>query len=347
MDDEQRTTALARLCEFLNQFSQEHPGCSKDTVAKATAAEFGLRKERSVFAGPYFSVRFSVATGTSFSNTVIGLATIRKYDHLPFVVTLVRPIGIQLLLANTTLLKKVSHSSQRLRIDNVKGSILGHDIMRVFDALTNSPENFEALFLLHREFTWEENLSRLVEATNAIAATGVRFEPDAEQRDRILAAAQLANALLQDRSYQELQQRLIASVEAGSAEIIEAAQIDNVNLRGNRIEQLITRAGNLHLAEDIVEQLPTGVVVKIDVKTKLVGLASSPKAYNIDKVLNLLAAGNTAFCFLFVAVDTQSRVVTSRLVSILDTAVLRATRIHFHWAGRNSRGVTQLIRILT
>ncbi len=342
MDDEQRTKALARLCNFIQRFTQANPGCSKDVVAKAVATEFGLQKERSVYAGDHFSVRFSTASGASFSNVVISLSALSKYDHLPFVICIVRPTGVQLLLANTTLLKKISHSSHQLRVDNVKGSILGHDIMRSFGELENTPYNFESLFLLRRDYTWQENLARLVEATNAIAGTGVRFEPSTEQVKRILEAATLANSLLTNPDFQQLQKRLIKSVTSSANEILEAAEIDNVNLRGNCIEQIITKVGNLHLAEDITEQLPDGTTVNIDVKTKLVGYGSSPKAYNIDKLLKMYADGKTAFCFLYIAIDKQSRNVSSQLLSVLNTTILAATRIQFHWAGRNSRGVTQL-----
>jgi hypothetical protein len=34
--------------------------------------------------------------------------------------------------------------------------------------------------------------------------------------------------------------------------------------------------------------------------------------------------------------------VVTCLVSIFDKTILNATRVQFHWAGRNSRGVTQL-----
>jgi hypothetical protein len=37
----------------------------------------------------------------------------------------VRPKDVEFLLANATFLKKISHSSHQLRIDNVKGSFSG------------------------------------------------------------------------------------------------------------------------------------------------------------------------------------------------------------------------------
>jgi len=40
-------------------------------------------------------------------------------------------------MANTTFLKKISHSSHQLRVDNVRGSFLGHDIMREYEGIEN------------------------------------------------------------------------------------------------------------------------------------------------------------------------------------------------------------------
>src|SRR5262249_1024044 len=122
----------------------------------------------------------------------------------------------------------------------------------------------------------------------------------------------------------------------------QAATIDNVNIRGNQIEQIITNAGNFHRAEDISEALASGTTVKVDVKTKLIGLGSSPKAYNIDKFLTQLANGNTVFSFLFLGINLSAGTIATKLISFLDNSIVNATRIQFHWAGRNSRGVTQL-----
>ncbi len=341
------TNPVSELVAFLRQYSQEHPGCAKDALAKATANYFALVKERSVYTGPDFSIRFSTASGASFSNVVISLSAIKKYDHRPFVVCVVRPHGIQPLLANTTCLKKVSHSSHQLRIDNIRGSILGHDILRNYEGVENVPANFDNLFAIHQGFTWAENLARLVERTNAIAATGVRFEPSTDERRRILAAAKLAQTVVSSSEYLGLERELSAGVATRSEAILQAAQTDNINERGNRIEQIITDAENVHTLHDLTRTLASGVEIRIDIKTKVFGLASNPKAYNIDKVLRVLAAGNILLCFFVVGIDRDGRQVSTRLVSVLDRPILRATRIQFHWAGRNSRGVTQLTGDLT
>ena len=70
-----------------------------------------------------------------------------------------------------------------LRIDNVKGSFNGSDIVTDYEGTPNVPENFAELFALHSAFTWEENLERLVEATNEIVSRNNRFQPSDDQRE--------------------------------------------------------------------------------------------------------------------------------------------------------------------
>lgn len=335
-------TTLNDLVSFLQDFASGHPGCTKETISKATADHFGLTKKRSVYTCPSFSIRFSTAKKTSFSNVVLSLSALQGYDHLPFVVCVVRPTGVELLLANSTFLKKISHSSQQLRTDNVRGSFLGHDILRGYEGTTNTPGNFPALFAIHSEFTWQENLARLVEATNNISPTGVRFEPSPTECEAIFSAVDLSAELSSHPEYIALGTQLAEIVESRKDNILAAAEIDNVNERGNTIEQLITEGANAHGVEDLKFVLHVGTTVFVDVKTKLLTLSSSPKGYNIDKVLITLAQGRTVFSFFLLGIDLRTRSLSTRLVSILDKRILAATRIQFHWAGRNSRGVTQL-----
>jgi hypothetical protein len=334
--------ALANLTKFLKGYAKSHPKCTKDKISKATAKEFSLTKKRSVFYCDEFAVRFSSAAGQSFSNGVLSLSALKQYDQSPFIVCVVRPEGVELLLANSTFLKKISHSSQQLRIDNVRGTFLGRDILREYEGIDNRPENFDELFDMHAQFTWEENILRLVESTNSIVPTGQRFEPTEKQSSNILQASELANILSKNPEYLQLGKDLAQLVDKNLEAILEAGSIENINLRGNRIEQIITSSGNFHSLEDISRTLTIGHEVKVDIKTKILALTSNPKGYNIDKVLKALALGNTVFSLFFVGINTESKYVVTCLVSILDETILNATRIQFHWAGRNSRGVTQL-----
>lgn len=337
------STIINELFLFLQDFVSKHPGCKKEILAKATAAHFQLTKKgRSVYTGNTFSIRFSTANKPSFSNQVLGLSTLRKYDHLPFIVCIVRSSGVELLLANSTFLKKISHSSHLLRIDKVRGSFLGHDILREYEGMKNAPANFSTLFSIHSEFTWKENLARLVEATNNISPIGVRFEPTPAERSMILSAVALSASMSRHAEYTALGARLTKITKNKKDDILEAAKIETGIERGNAIEQLITQGTNIHKLEDLKFVLTVGTTVFVDIKTKLLALSSNPKGYNIDKVLIALAQGNTTFSFFFLGIDLQNRLLSTRLVSILDRTILSATRIQSHWAGRNSRGVTQL-----
>src|SRR5439155_9225482 len=118
------------------------------------------------------------------------------------------------------------------------------------------------------------------------------------------------------------ERQLLAELSKHQREILELAEIDNVNLRGNRIEQLLTGAGNFHLLGDqIIETVNNGRIV-VDLKTKLLGLSSNPKLYNIDKMLNALATEPTVFCLFFIGVDVRRAIVFGRLVDILDSQLI-------------------------
>lgn len=334
--------ALHESIQFINDFKVANPEADKSAVQEAWVAWASPEKIRSVFVGDGFAIRFSEAKTGAFSNTVLSLSALAKHDMRPFVVAVVRSSTVDFLLANATFLKKVSHSSQQLRADNVKGSFNGTDILAAFEGTPNKPDHFDDLFALHSAFSWEENLERLVEATNEIVARNIRFQPSAEERALILGApARFASAVCSPE-YAEVEHDLAARMVAAKADILAAAQIDNVNIRGNAIEQLITGDGNAHELGDIVLPLGEGGELVVDVKTKLLDRASAPKAYNVDKVLRLLAQPGSVLAFFMIGVDTARGEVSGRLLTVLDDALRNSTVVQHHWAGRGSRGVTQL-----
>lgn len=333
---------LSQFCSFLQHYVNTNPQCTKDEISKAAAKKYSLSKKRSVYFCKEFAVRFLSVQGSTFSNGVLSLSALQKYDQIPFVVCVVRPDKVELLLANSTFLKKISHSSQQLRVDNIRGTFLGHDILREYEGIKNHPEFFDKLFDIHLRFTWDQNIARLVESTNSITPTGQRFEPTESECQKILASPKIAKLLSTHPEYIQLGTELNSLVVQNQEAILEAAKIANINLRGNKIEQIITKAGNFHSLEDFSRTLTLGYEVKVDIKTKILTLSSNPKGYNIDKVLKALAVGNTVFSFFFIGINLKEGNVVTRLVSILDKKILSATRIQFHWAGRNSRGVTQL-----
>jgi hypothetical protein len=101
-------------------------------------------------------------------------------------------------------------------------------------------------------------------------------------------------------------------------------------LRGNRIEQIITEAGNFHRLDDLVFPLRGRSRALVDIKTKVLTLQSNPKGFNIDKYLRTLAEGHTVISFFFVGVNPSAGVVRTGFASTLDETVIDATHVQFH-----------------
>lgn len=90
--------------------------------------------------------------------------------------------------------------------------------MREFEGIENIPENFEFLYNSHENYTFEENLDRLVEATNNIAPTGKRFVPTELQVECIRESVDRAISFLNSVEYGVLNDDLndrVRAVESG------------------------------------------------------------------------------------------------------------------------------------
>lgn len=176
------------ITSFISFIKSKDGVGAKSILISEVQNKFQLTKDRTVYYSRHFSVRFSYSTSLGFSNTVISLSHLQKFDDLPFIVCLVTPLKNILYLANTTFLQKISHSSQQLRIDNIRGSINGSDIAKKFANLVNTPENFEKLFSIHTGLGFEGNLARLVEATTNISASGKKFAISSPAKNAIKRA---------------------------------------------------------------------------------------------------------------------------------------------------------------
>jgi len=337
-------SSYKEVVSFLRTEKLKDLSLMKSRLEALAAQRFVLQKNRSVFVGSSFALRFSEVRGatTSFSNVVLSLSALSKYDDQPFIVAIVRVDQVEFRLANTSFLKKISHSSHTLSLSNIKGSFLGHDIMASYGGIDNIPENFDALFALHKKIGWDDNLKRLVSATSQIEATGSKFLPDSVALANIYNNPHRSAVVLQDCQFQLAKKGLLQKIENLKNQILIAANDTNINTRGNTIEQLITQSINKHGAEDIVLNLKEDIYLKIDIKTKIAGLSSNPKAFNVDKLLRELSSlGNYVF-FLFVLIDLERGVVKANLLSVFNEVLIQYTRVQHHWAGRNSRGATQL-----
>jgi hypothetical protein len=350
------------MLESLSEFIQSHKTVNdKNRLAALVKEQFSLVKDRSVFYNSHFAVRFSKAD-KGFSNTVASLSRLQKYDDRPFIACLVLKDKKILLLANSTFLKKISHTSQALRVDNIRGSFNGSDILREFNEVRNSPENFDELFEIHKQISFEENLVRLVEATNGIAPTGKSFDISEESKISILNAPLRAKNFSESAEFKQLKDELDGLVSKFQNEILIASLIENVKIRGNIIEYLIAGKDET-LKQNLIDSLQNKTDVPpfktdnqlgdyvrnfddiyytaTDIKTKIMVLNSNPKAYNLDKMLSFLSSKNSVFMFYFVGIDFD-KVLDPVLVSMFNDKVLANTILIRHWAGRNSRGVSQL-----
>lgn len=352
---------MSSIKSLINFIAQNNTENDKSRLAQLVATNFSLTKDRSVYYCDTFAIRFSSAEKQSFSNTVLSLSALQKYDERPFIVCVSTPGENYLLLSNTTLLKKISHSSQELRVNNIKGSFNGSDILRELNGIPNSPENFDRLFQIHATIGFEENLTRLVEATNNIAPSGKKFIPTEEQKSIILDSPIRASSFIASQDFNTLKSELDQRVEKYQNEIILASLIENVNVRGRAIEYIIAGRDDALRTEiiryiknrdhripafktennlgDYSREFPS-FQTETDVKTKIMILDSNPKAYNIDKILDFLSHNKSVFMFYFVGV-TPTEIVNTVLTSMFQEELLKSTILLKHWAGRNSRGVTQ------
>ncbi len=353
---------MSSVLKSLVEFIREHDGINdKRRLCQLVSEKFALTKDRSVFYCDDFAIRFSSANGSSFSNTVLSLSNLKKVDVKPFIVCLVTPTANHFFLANTTFLKKISHSSQELRVNNIKGSFNGSDIVREFNGIPNSAENLQRLFAVHASIGFEENLPRLVEATNNISPTGKKYVVTEKAKISILAAPQRALHFIASKESQKLKRELDKKVEKFRNEILLAALIESPKVRGSIIEYLIAGEDE-KLRQELVAALKAGdrgipqfktenalgdyqkifsdFHTETDVKTKVMILNSNPKAYNLDKILEFLALEKSVFMFYFVGIE-PGKIVSTVLVSMFQERLLEATILLKHWSGRNSRGVTQ------
>lgn len=340
---------------------QKHNGIGdKAKLTNIIADKFSLSQDRKVYYCNDFAIRFSKSESKNMSNTVLSLSKLRQYDNKPFIVCIVSSKMNHLMLANTTFLKRISHSSAQLRMDNIKGSFNGSDIINSIDNIENCPINFEKLYTIHETYSFEDNLERLVKATHEIEGRVKKFNIDNNSKEIILNSVKRTIDFMQSDYSKDLINDLHNRIEAVKEEIVNATTIDNVNLRGRVIEFLVTDNGSplkkqLLAALDNGNPLPQFITedklgdfskkypnyyTETDIKTKLLYLNGNPKAYNIDKLLEFLAKPTSVYLIFLIGINTNGSYI-ARLCSVFDKRLIDSTNIIHHWAGRDSRGVAQ------
>ncbi|MDR2174666.1 MAG: hypothetical protein LBO82_01865 [Synergistaceae bacterium] len=85
----------------------------------------------------------------------------------------------------------------------------------------------------------------------------------------------------------------------------------------------------------------TTFLSKISHRTKIMVLASAPKGYNLDKMLEFLSDDKSVFMIFFVGINYARKSIKTKLVSMFQSKLIDNTVVQSHWAGRHSRGVSQ------
>lgn len=328
---------LDKIIELSKTFQKPF---QKQSIVDIIEQEFTLAKDRKLYFNDDLAIRFSDAK-TGYSNTFLGFQKILDHDDKPLISCIIRRNHLEFLLANSTFINCISHSSKKLTKKHIRGSANLSNIIKEFSEIENEKQNFAKLFEMHNEIPQKDNIERIVEATKNIFGQVQKFEPSKSQIQKIYDSVRFIQKLEKNPVFQSQEIELIKRVAKLKDRILATSKIDNVNLRGNKIENIVTSGGNAHDLGDILRNIDD-IQVILDVKSKLLTYSSAPKAYNIDKLLKELSKGKTYFGYLFIGVDDDANVVKVRLVSFIDKLLIENTRIQHHWSGQNSRGTTQL-----
>lgn len=346
------------FCDFVTKEAISH---NKDALIKACKDKFQLTQDGKIFYTNSFAVRFSWSKNKNFSNVVLSLSRLQKYDKIPFLVVLASGTEPnKIFLANTTMLNKISHSSQDLRIDNIKGSFLGSNIIKKFNEIENKPENFDELFAIHEATDWTDNLQRLCEASTNIISNIKKFQPSDVEKQNIFNSITRTASFLESNYFNELKSDLDSRVESCKDALLLVSKIENNNIKGRLVEILITSDAQekQKLLKDLA-QLQTKLPIYdtrnglgdyeknfpsahayVDIKVKVLYLNSNPKAFNIDKFLKTMAEENSVFLLYIIGFDEKS-IFNKVLCSVYNETLLNSLIIQKHWAGRSSRGCAQ------
>ena len=204
--------------------------------------------------------------------------------------------------------------------------------------------------------TTVSRITDLLEETNNISPTGHKYSVTAVSKATIMKAPERAIRFVESSDAATLKREIDEKVDRYRNEIICAALIENINVRGRIIEYLIAGEDEVRRQEIIAALQSEGArkgipafrtentlgdyqrvferfFTETDIKTKIMILSSNPKAYNLDKVLEFLTHEKSVFMFYFVGVD-PTRIVNTVLVSMFQVDLLRSTILLKHWSGR-------------
>lgn len=349
-----------KIQELINFVSNNQSITDKVVFTNKLIDTFSLNIDRKILYCDSFAVRVSYSKTETVSNTILALRKIKAYDNIPIFVIVISPTGHKIVLANSTCIKKVSHSSHGLTNTNIVGSINFCDISTNIDGIANVSENFETLFNMHKQIGFNTNLARLVDVTSNISGYSHEFVVNGANKKVILDSIKRAVNFVNSEDYITLKNELNNKAYEMKEYITIASKIDNVNLRGRIIEYLIVCEDNevkqniinclvnsKPLSDDVFSDHKLGDYkknfknynIEIDIKTKILSKSSNPKGYNIDKLLKFLSQDKSVYMIYLIGIEPDSKEIIVKLCSMFDKNL--DGRIYDHWAGRNSRGEFQ------
>lgn len=340
----------------------------KDKLKTIIQKTFGLTPG-SVYYCDDLAIRFATVNSVhgQFSNNIISLKTLLKYDDRPFITCVVYPDYNAIYITNTTFIKKVSNTSKGLTIDHIVGTFTGSDIVKNYEGIQNIPSNFKELYCIHQAISPKRNLERIVNTSSEIVPKKKRVCYDNEARRIIMDSIKTANGFIHSKEYTLLKNDLDSRVADVEEEIsLAVRRFSNNKLRGNTIEFLIT-SNDFELKHRVIKALHENSVlpqfklkddlgdyskkylnytVEVDIKSKIMfeGKApGNPKVYSVDKLLDFLTNPKSVFLIYFVGVMDDGTI-TTRLCSIYDRSIIESTRIEDgRWIGRDMRGTAQFL----
>lgn len=359
------------ITEIVSRLKDIH---SKPECVNILMNEYKMIKDHSIlFKENEFAIRVSYTKNKNenFSNTIISLSKIFDKDKIPFICARITPDENFYYLINSSFIKKVSHSSKNLDFNNIKGSILGHDILKTIlidkcsscsEFLSNEPKNFEEIyFTFHCNNSFEENLKNIVEKTKNIKPILKKVEINDLMKLNILNSPNLHQEFCNSQYFNEIEELLNERVEKTRSNILDSivSTGNNPKQYGEYIQNLIVKGEEKTFEESMNNfltnkknindhRLDDFLIVKnnkncsIDIKIKVINLNSAPKGVNLDKLLEFLGKENSIFLFYFVGIDENKKTLSTKLAPLFDKSLLYTSYITNHWSGINRRGTIQL-----
>lgn len=319
----------------------------KEEIEKEFGKKFNIEKNRSLWIFSDFVIRFSsVENEKNGGNTICSFKKIIKYDYIPCICCVIRPQKVDFFLMNLSFVKKISHSSIRLIKDKIRGSINLPDILKIYQDIPNSFNNFNKLFFIHKNQNKNNNIERIIGNTENVVSNKIKFNPTDEEKIKIIKAIYLSKEISDSEQYKNIDYQLKEEIKYKKMSIIQCAKENNTKNRGDSIEKIIT---GTEIDHDICDFEKTfyynlnEIHLGIGLKTRtLSGKNSSPCLYNIDKMLRYLSIDYNLFSLFMIRINIEEEKIDSVLISIFDQIILKKTMINPHWASKNSRGHAQL-----